>query len=159
MFLRKLYPYQSGGSLPARLGFASAGISKVPAMADHVHDGLFAEQVLFSLIGANMNAITDQALTKAFIFNKYRVTRVMVFGNNGTSLTAAAGGIYTGAGKTGSAIVAASQAYTAITATDKGMDATLALTDRFTAAPVLSLTTPQGATATADFYLIGVPLS
>jgi hypothetical protein len=159
MFLRKLYPYQSGGSLPARLGFASAGVSKVPAMADHVHDGLFAEQVLFSLIGANMNAITDQSFVKSFIFNKYRITRAMIFGNNGTSLTAAAGGIYTGAGKTGSAIVAASQAYAAITAAEKGMDATLVLADRFMAAPILSLTTAQGSAATADFYLVGVPLS
>jgi hypothetical protein len=116
------------------------------------------QQVLFRLIGANMNVTTDQAFVpylwtpgQNFLIERIRVVNASV------SLTTAAGGIYTAASKGGNAIVAASQAYLALTGSSLGLDATLAAVGAGlqTATPILSLTTAQGAAATADFYIFG----
>lgn len=151
--------FQMATSLnPKPLGAVSQGFSGKPADRDHAHSALNIEQVLFSLSAANMNSTADQAFTKAWSFTNFIITRVRVVGGS-TSLTTAQGGLYTSAGKAGSAIIAAAQAYTALTGAGKGMDATLALLDQISAAPILSLTTAQGTAGTAAFYVIGIPLS
>jgi len=79
--------------------------------------------------------------------------------NTSTSLTLAVGGVYTGAAKSGTTIVAAAQVYSALTGSTKFIDLTLAsavTTDILTNTVVyLSLTVPQGTAATADVYLFG----
>jgi hypothetical protein len=141
-------------------GVAAAGDALRPARRDHRHSALGIEQVLFTLTAADMNVLTDQAFTKAWAFGDYLITRIRAV-NASTSLTAADGGIYTAAAKGGSAIVAAAQVYTTLDAATKGMDLTLATlgADVLTATPILSLTGAQGGAATADFYIIGIPLT
>ncbi len=121
--------------------------------------GLYEERILFVLTTANMNVTTDQAFTKLGLFSTWMPTRVRVL-NASTSLTTAAGGIYQAASKSG-AIVAAAQAYTALTGATLGMDATLAALGLAiqSTTPLLSLTTGQGGAATADFYILGVPVT
>lgn len=106
--------------------------------------------------GANLNSVADQAI--AMCSPLYIVRRIVVQ-NASISLTTAAGGIYTGAGKTGITLVAAAQVYASLTAAAKYLDLTLeaiAGTDAMTAAALLlSLTTAQGAAATADIYVLG----
>lgn len=113
--------------------------------------------LIASLIGADMNTIVDQAITLVGS-TKYVIRRIIV-ANASINLTTAAGGIYTGVGKTGTIIVAAAQVYTALTASGKYLDLTLEAvvgTDLFTAATIyLSLTTAQGAPASADYFLFG----
>jgi len=78
--------------------------------------------------------------------------------NASISLTTAAGGFYTAAAKGGTALVAAGQAYSALTAANLAMECTLnAAADWWAAGtPVyLSLATAQGAAATADVYVYG----
>lgn len=108
------------------------------------------------LKGANFNTTADQAI--AVVATRYVIRRI-VAANPSVSLTAAAGGIYLGAGKTGTIIVPAAQAYAALTAPLKFLDLTLAAvvgTDYFTAPQVLlSLTVPQGVAATGDIYIFG----
>jgi hypothetical protein len=108
------------------------------------------------LKGANFNSVADQPISIPFA--KYVIRRIVVV-NASASLTLAAGGFYTGAGKTGTVIVAAAQLYTALTVATKFLDLSLAAiigTDILTANPVyLSLTLAQGAAATADVYLFG----
>lgn len=112
--------------------------------------------LLGRLIGADMNSTADQAVN--IPYSKYVVRRI-VAGNPSTSLTLAAGGIYTAASKGGTAIVAAAQLYAVLTAAAKFLDLTLAGvlgTDRLTESTLyLSLTTAQGAAATADIYVYG----
>lgn len=118
------------------------------------------EQVNAPLIavlrGANMNSAADQPLTLGP--TKYVIRRVVVT-NASVSLTTAVGGIYTGAGKTGMVLVSAIQSYAALTAPTKFVEPSLqavALANSFTSGTLfLSLTTPQGVAATADFYLFG----
>lgn len=114
-----------------------------------------AGSLLGSLTGANMNTTADQAIT--INTAKYIVQRITVT-NCSASLTLAIGGVYTAASKGGTAIVAATQAYTAITASTKYLGLTLQnlATDVLTAGTLyLSLTTAQGGAATCDLYVIG----
>lgn len=118
------------------------------------------EQMLFSLISANMNATTDQSFRKLGDWGSYLITRIRCW-NASTNLDTAAGGIYTAASKGGNAIVANSQAYTALDASTKGLDLTIAaigLGGQTVNPPILSLTTAQGAAATANFAIFGVIL-
>jgi hypothetical protein len=113
------------------------------------------------LIGANMNVTTDQLIPitaiAEFPSDKYIVEYIVVT-NASLSLTTAAGGFYTAASKSG-AIVAAGQVYSALTAATKFIKATLtgtALTDLQAGTDLyFSLTTGQGAAATADIYVFG----
>jgi hypothetical protein len=106
--------------------------------------------------GVNMNSTADQVI--GLPGGKY-IIRKISFANPSISLTLAAGGIYTATSKGGSAIVAAGQLYSALTAAAKFLDLTLAAiagTDiRTETALYLSLTTAQGAPATADIYIFG----
>lgn len=124
-----------------------------------------AGQILASLIGANMNVATDQPMSPHFDLTtiKFSVAKILVT-NASLSLTTAAGGIYDTAAKGGNAIVAAGQVYSALTAATKLLSLTIASagsSNVFSVVPILSLTTGQGAAATADFYLIGdiIPLA
>lgn len=115
--------------------------------------------ILGSLIGANMNATTDQPFKTFYDLTKgtFAVSKILAT-NASLSMTTAAGGIYSAAAKGGSAIVAAGQAYTGLTVATSLLSLTIATAGSnqvFSVAPILSLTTPQGAAATADFYLVG----
>lgn len=113
---------------------------------------------LFELRGANLNSAADQLFTEIGSFTRYKVTQIESVSKSGNALIAA-GGIYTGAGKTGSAIVAAAQAWGALSAVDKLLSPTVAaLADAQQAVPQLSLTTAAGAAATADIFIFGVVL-
>lgn len=110
--------------------------------------------------GCDMNSTADQAIPIAA--GSYIVRRITV-ANASTSLTTAVGGVYPTTAKGGTALVANTQVYTALTAANKYVDLTLAAgvgTDLNTA-PILylSLTTPQGGAATADIYVIGEKLA
>lgn len=114
------------------------------------------EVMLGRLLGANMNSTADQTIPVGS--GNYLITAIIVT-NPSVSLTLAAGGVYTATAKGGSAIVAAAQVYSVLTAATVQLALTLALTTRRTETPLyLSLTTGQGVTATADVYLYGRPL-
>lgn len=113
---------------------------------------------LFSLRGANLNVTTDQAFTKGGTFTRYMVTRIVARRLTGNA-SIAAGGIYTAASKGGTAVVAAAQVWSALSAADKVLTLTLAaLTDALQATPILSLTTAAGGAVTADVLIYGVVL-
>lgn len=133
----------------------------------HPHYDFGDLRVVAKLIGANMNSTSDQALALQisdsldpvvagagkFILDKIIVTNASI------SLTTAVGGVYTTTSKGGTALVANTQVYSALTASTKWVALTLAnsaLTDVFNQADIyLSLTTAQGAAATADVYVYG----
>lgn len=114
------------------------------------------EILLGSKIGANMNVTTDQAIPITRIGSKsFRITRIYVT-NASISLTTAAGGVYPTTSKGGTAIVAAGQAYSALSAAAVGLDLTIAAVRTLAVSNIyLSLTTAQGAAATADVYVFG----
>jgi hypothetical protein len=110
------------------------------------------------LLGANMNSTADQAIPISFPSAKYVITEIDIT-NPSVSLTTAAGGFYSAASKGGVAIVSSGQAYSTLTTnaantTGNEMTATLATAGNTTAFNLsqiyLSLTTAQGAAATAD---------
>lgn len=121
----------------------------------------FGGILLGSKIAADFNSTSDQIITIFSNPSKYIVRRIVVT-NASTSLTTAAGGIYTAASKGGTAIVAAAQAYTSLTASTLFLDLTLSATGNASTTVkssipnlYLSLTTAQGAAATADVYVYG----
>lgn len=105
------------------------------------------------LKGANFNVTTDQIVKMnagTYIIRKIVVTNASV------SLTTAAGGFYPAASKGGTAIVAATQVYTANTAAGKITSCTLTAinnTDVQGGNIYFALTTAQGVAATADIYV------
>ena len=115
---------------------------------------------LFKLISANMNVTTDQTfvpIIPAVLGQRYIIDRILCL-NASTSLTTAAGGIYDTASKGGNALIANSQAYSALTGATLALDLTLAAVGKAVVAgvaPILSLTTGQGSAATADFFVFG----
>lgn len=111
---------------------------------------------LGSLRTANMNSTADQAIP-VFVA-KYLVTKITATNCSGTLAGGlAAGGIYSATAKGGSAIVAATQLYTALTAATVTLGLTLAITTTsFNANTLyLSLTTANGSAITCDLYVYG----
>lgn len=122
---------------------------------------LNTSRILWRLIGANMNSTADQAFSKVGSFTSYLVFSIRC-ANASISLTTAVGGLYDTASKGGTALVANSQAYSTLTSSSLGFalgSTTYGVGVRSGASLFLSLTTPQGSAATADFYVLGVPLS
>lgn len=130
-------------------------------MVHLTHDFYTNYRLIGKLIGANMNVTTDNIIPISEQGDKFIFDRIIVT-NASISLTTAVGGVYTAAAKGGTQLVANSQVYSALTATNKWVALTLAntaLTDVFDAAVqtnvYLNLTTAQGAAATADVYVFG----
>lgn len=135
-----------------------------------IQDGgspIFAQRVISRIFQADFNSNADQPLLIPSFISAFQLTGIVVT-NAAISLTGAVGGFYPQASKAGSPIVAASQVYSLLTGPTLLLQATLttfAQRARFSIANLpdqtiyLSLTTPQGAPATADVYLIGIDLS
>ena len=124
-----------------------------------VNNPLFAgTEVLLGSKQLNMNVTTDQtiAINRAQSDRRYIVTRIIMT-NASTSLTTAAGGIYNTASKAGTALVAATQAYSTLTTNTRTLNLTLVTPSlsQNAASLFFSLTTAQGAAATADVYVYG----
>jgi hypothetical protein len=113
------------------------------------------------LPAANFNVTTDQQIPITGTGNaRIRVTRITAENTSVNGMSTAAGGIYTAASKGGTAIVASGQVYTGLSNADTALDLTLAvpwniLEPAIAISLTLSLTTPQGAPATADIYIFG----
>ncbi len=147
------------GTLPIAQG--GTGQTTAPAAFDAVSGNLGA-RMLFRLTAADMNTTADQVFTKLGTFSSYSILNpAFRIDNASTSLTTAVGGVYTAAGKSGITIVSAAQVYSGATGPGLGFNigATAAGLSVRTETPILSLTTPQGAPATLDFYVFGIPLS
>lgn len=119
-----------------------------------------------SLIGANFNSTADQPITVTFPSRHYLLDEIVI-DDASTSMTTAAGGFYTAASKGGVTLVASSQVYSTLTgaavdAAGSLMTATLATAALTTTLDLntlyFSLTTAQGATATANIRLFCRPL-
>jgi hypothetical protein len=121
--------------------------------------GTGTEQLIGSKIGTDMNVTTDQLIPITRIgTKKYLITKIVVT-NASISLTTAAGGVYQAAAKAGTAIVANTQTYSALSATTTALNLTLAINRTYTLDNLyFALTTAQGAAATADIYVFGVVL-
>lgn len=121
----------------------------------------FGGILLGKLVAANMNSTADQQIVMFSNPSKFILRRIVAT-NASVSLTTAVGGIYTAVSKGGVAVVAASQAYSSLSASTLFLDLTLnatgsASTTVKSSIPnlYLSLTTAQGAAATANFYVYG----
>jgi hypothetical protein len=121
-----------------------------------------AMQVLGTLRAANMNSTADQAIAIPATITKWAPTAIWATNCTG-SLTLAAGGVYPSASKGGTALVAATQAYSALTGSTvvlpMTMAANIATTLQTVATVYFSLTTASGAAATCDIYILGVDLT
>lgn len=115
--------------------------------------------VLYKLVGANMQSISDQIFTKIFSGTNYFISDIVAKRMSGAYSVTCIGGIYTGAGKTGSAIVSALQTWNGLTGPDKIQLPSLASllgTDIRTETPILSLTTGNLIGLIADIYIYGM---
>jgi hypothetical protein len=115
--------------------------------------------ILGSFVGLNMNITTDQPLALAVPSGaSYFLTHV-VMRNASISLTTAAGGLYTAASKGGTVLVLAATVYTGFTGPTITAPVLIVAAQAAalqTANPIyFSLTTGQGAAATADMLIYG----
>lgn len=162
----------SGAGDVEEITTSSAGISFLNAATAAAQAALLfpngvAQVFGGKLTGANMNSTGDQAITISLPagFTRWRLNNIFVM-NASISLTTAVGGLYTATSKGGTTIIANTQTYSALTgAADNSTGGFHALTNIaavtatiFNLSTIyLSLTTPQGATATADFYVSVTP--
>ena len=112
------------------------------------------------LKSAAMSVTTDQAMSMLVLPSKYQVTGINVT-NCSTTPAGAVGGIYTATSKGGTAIVAGSQTYTALTSPTMIQALTDAVITTSQTAPQLyfSLTSAAASgTPTCDIYVTGVGL-
>lgn len=116
--------------------------------------------VLFVLRNADMTLTTDQVFSKVGTFTTYAVESVYAVRKTGAFGVACVGGVYTGAAKTGSNVLAAAQVWSALTGAGTMQYATLAnlLQAALTATPILNLTTGNTGALTADLFITGISL-
>lgn len=104
-----------------------------------------------------LDSTADQSMSVVNA-TSYTIERAIVTGCTGTPVLAA-GGVYTGASKTGITVVAAAQVYTALTASAKFLPLTLEAvtgTDVFTAQTLhFSLSVANAAAVTCSLYVFG----
>jgi hypothetical protein len=119
-------------------------------------------RVLCSIRAANFNITTDQACAIPASVTAWVPTSIIVTNCSGT-FTLAVGGVYPATSKGGTALVAAAQAYTALTGATVVLGLTLAANIAATRQTIntvyLSLTTGAGSAATCDFYVVGNDLT
>ena len=114
-------------------------------------------QQLFVLRNANMRTTQDQLFTRTFNGQTWDPFFITAVRKSGAYSVSCLGGIFTGAAKTGSAIVAVGQSYAGLTGNLTHVNCTIqASTVTFTETPILSLSTANSADLLADFYIIGV---
>jgi hypothetical protein len=114
--------------------------------------------VLWRLEAADFATTADQPLIRLLPSAQFLIQSILVT-NASVALNGALGGVYTGPSKSGSALVAASQGYGAVTLPTSVLNMTLtAAGTRMQTTDTLyfSLTTPLGTPATADIYVIGI---
>lgn len=144
-------------SLP---GTGMPAVNSNPAFSTFIGAG--RQGVIASFRGANFNTVADQAIAIPAAITAFRITAIVVT-NCSASLTLAAGGFYPAASKAGTPIVAATQLYSALTASTLILLTTLsatATTTRYTVSNIyFALTTAQGGAATCDIYVEGVDLT
>ncbi len=111
-------------------------------------------KVLGKLLNANMNSVADQAI--ALGAAKAIVTDIVVT-NPSLSMTLAAGGFYSAAGKTGLILVPATQLYSGLLGVASDVVTPVVTRKRITTGQIFfALTTAQGVAATADIYVLGI---
>lgn len=116
-------------------------------------------QSLFILRNADMTVTTDQAFARLGSFSSFIVTNVIAVRRTGAFGVACLGGIYTGASKSGSALLAAAQSWSLMTGAGSAQTAALAnllQSVAATATPFLSLTTGNTGALTADLFISGI---
>jgi hypothetical protein len=118
-------------------------------------------QLLFRLSGANMQSTADQIFTKIYSGTSYFITSIVARQRTGAATVACAGGIYTGAAKTGDQLVALAQSWVTLAAgvIVQPTLAALIATNLETATPILSLTTGSTGACTADIFIYGVDIT
>lgn len=151
-------------------GNVTPGHAAIWAASGVLRDGgalPIAQRVLAAFPSADFNDTGDQPLILPAAITAFQLTGIIIT-NASLSLTTAVGGFYPEAFKEGTPIVADTQGYSSLTTAQKLLQATLASfgsTTRFSRtnlpdwAIYFALTTPQGAAATADIYLIGIDLT
>lgn len=128
---------------------------------------LAQQTVIGQLLGADFNSTLDQAIEIDANVLAFRLAAIFVT-RASLALSTAVGGFYPAASKAGTALVAASQAYSSLTSSTGILSCTFAgaaATTRYTRSNLtawaiyFSLTTPQGADAIADIYVVGTPFA
>lgn len=121
------------------------------------------EQLLFALRNAAMDSTADQVLRKIHGGRRVVFSRAVAVDKAGNA-SAAVGGIYSGAGKTGNQLIGSGQVYSKLTAANMAHPLTLTswATDNATALAsdggssfFFSLTTPGAAGSMADIFIYG----
>ena len=152
---------QTGNVTPGHIALWSAN----GVLADG--GALGASQKVLARASCDFNSTADQPLLLPSYITAFMLTGIIVT-NASLALTTAVGGFYPAVSKGGTALVANSQVYSSLTAATNLLSCTLTgavATTRYSRANLaswaiyLSLTTGQGAAATADCYVLGIDLS
>jgi hypothetical protein len=113
-------------------------------------------QRLFVLRNANFQLTTDQPFTQIFQGTLWDPQTIVANWKSGAFSVSCTGGIYMGAGKTGTIVSPTGTSYGGLTGANTQVNAAVAaFTTTFTGVPILSLTQANGAALTADIFIYG----
>ncbi len=102
-------------------------------------------------------ANVDQIFQKMFSGTTWDPTYIVAYWKSGAFNTACAGGVFSGAGKTGSAIVAVGQSYSGLTGAGNHVVVPVQTTaNDFAVPPILNLTTGNTGILIADYRIYGL---
>lgn len=147
------------GSTPAAVATSGSASDLSAGTLNNARLPTGVSGVLASLRGANFNITTDQAIAIPARITAFQITKITVTNCSATP-TLAVGGFYPTTSKGGTPIVAASQAFSALSATTIVVNPAIASNPRVTLANVyLSLSTGAGQASTCDVYVIGDDLT
>lgn len=115
------------------------------------------KQLLWRLSLANMqSANVDQIFQKMFSGTTWDPTEIVAYWVSGAFNVACSGGVYSGAGKTGSAIVAVGQSYAGLGGANQHVVIPVQATAvAFNVPPILNLTTGNTGALIADIRIYG----
>ena len=118
---------------------------------------IYTFQRLFQLLSANMAITTDQQFTKLFSGTLWDPQFIVADYVSGAFSVACAGGIFSGANKTGSAIVSTGQSWSSLASgPNTQVNATVqANITTFNVTPFFSLTTGNTGALVANLYIYG----
>lgn len=162
----------SGAGDVEEITTSAAGISFLNAATAAAQGAIIlplgsAQVVGGRLLAADFNSTNDQAITISLPpgFTKWRLNNIFIT-EASISLTTAVGGFYTAASKAGTTLIANTQAYTTLTGAAVNSTGNFMAATNITAVTAtvfdvatiyLSLSTPQGAAATANVFVSVTP--
>lgn len=150
--------------IPVSDGADEAAVAELSTLLEYIAAAMGGSVLIASKTGVNLNATGDTTMTlSAFATGKFFVVDYVLATNASTALTTAVVGVFSGAAGSGQEYRGSSTMEDLATARSWAVPSfgqntvmgTFHAGTMLNTAPIVNVATPEGAPATADFYVFG----